>query len=275
MYKKRSEMTPEELEAVHAKAAEQYATKRQMMSEEELDAKRAVDRARAEKRKTKRTPEELETKRAKRRQLYAKNKEVVAARRSRSNLTPEELEAQHAKDNARWASLSPEQRDILNAARVEHHKKNPPSDDEKELKRQRERIRNRTPEGRYNNMLATAKRRAKKRETDLSVSLTFEEYAALIAKTCIYCNEEMGKPSVAGTGLDRIDNARGYHFDNVNPCCTACNTIRGCLLTVEETHAAIQAILAVRKQHVSNTNPTPERPLKDVTGDTYRSGYQS
>ena len=53
---------------------------------------------------------------------------------------------------------------------------------------------------------------------------TLEQHdtSALFLSNCYYC----GKPSqekVKLHGLDRVENDRGYHLDNVVPCCYDCN----------------------------------------------------
>jgi len=53
-------------------------------------------------------------------------------------------------------------------------------------------------------------------------SLEEQDTSGLFLSDCYYC----GKPSVEGLkihGLDRIDNNKGYHLDNVVPCCEQCN----------------------------------------------------
>jgi hypothetical protein len=94
--------------------------------------------------------------------------------------------------------------------------------------------RRRTPEGRYKQMQGCARYRK------LSCELSLEEYCELIKLPCFYCS---GPLPEAGTGLDRRDNAVGYVLENVVPCCTACNHIRGSYLTVEE----MQAVAALLK----------------------------
>jgi hypothetical protein len=83
-----------------------------------------------------------------------------------------------------------------------------------------------------------------------SFNLTLEDYTNLISQPCIYCDYELGTKVLQGSGLDRIDNTIGYELSNVQSCCMFCNYLRGDRLTVEETHAAIQAIIALRKSKV-------------------------
>ena len=64
------------------------------------------------------------------------------------------------------------------------------------------------------------------------LTLSEEQYNLLIeSNSCLYCD---GTLPTAGCGLDRIDNSRGYEPGNVVPCCTACNLIRGDILTHEQ-----------------------------------------
>ncbi len=100
----------------------------------------------------------------------------------------------------------------------------------------------RTPEVRYRFNVGTAIRRGHE------WTITFEEYKELMTKACHYCDGYLGK-STAGSGLDRIDNAQGYHFKNVLPCCIVCNRTRGDHFTVAETKAAVEAVINIRKNH--------------------------
>lgn len=64
-----------------------------------------------------------------------------------------------------------------------------------------------------------AKSNAKKKGK--TFTLTLEQFVLLFDNAkCFYCGNE---PS----GLDRVDNSRGYEINNVVPCCWACNTIKG------------------------------------------------
>lgn len=68
---------------------------------------------------------------------------------------------------------------------------------------------------------------AMRREFDfrLTVAQAFE----LSQSPCCYC-ERKGVNKVLDfsyVGLDRIDNSKGYTFDNVLPCCKTCNAMKG------------------------------------------------
>jgi hypothetical protein len=106
---------------------------------------------------------------------------------------------------------------------------------------------NRTPERRFN----TARYDAKRRE--LPFELTFDFWWAEVQKPCHYCQDQLGKRSETTVGLDRMNNALGYLPDNVCSCCDFCNSLKQHLLTPEETHAAVKAILGVRaaQMHLS------------------------
>ena len=73
------------------------------------------------------------------------------------------------------------------------------------------------------------------------------QYVKLLQQGCHYCGE--GLENSTKSGLDRINNSKGYTLDNVLPCCGACNQIRGDNLTVQEMEVAMKAILDYRKMN--------------------------
>lgn len=83
--------------------------------------------------------------------------------------------------------------------------------------------------------------RGNARHRNLAATLTYEQYVALASTPeCFYCamplvwiRHDIGKNGQT-YNLDRIDNARGYHFDNVVPCCSNCNRTRSNKLSHEE-----------------------------------------
>lgn len=83
--------------------------------------------------------------------------------------------------------------------------------------------------------------KAQAKERKIIWSLSKEDYLELNSKPCFYCG---GSLPINGVGLDRIsiDKKIGYSKENVIPCCTICNSIRGDKLTVSETVTAIQAV---------------------------------
>lgn len=83
------------------------------------------------------------------------------------------------------------------------------------------------------------------------LTLTFEEFKKFREdnKSCYYCGD--GLP-LYGSGMDRIDNGKGYTLDNVVPCCFKCNKIRNNSLTSEEMKVAMDAVLKYRKSLINN-----------------------
>lgn len=132
-----------------------------------------------------------------------------------------------------WAKLN---RDKINKQRREWCKNNP------NKKKEQHRKYNTSLKGRFNTSKGAAKRR------DKTFTLSFEEFCKIIAEPCIYCNNHLGDKSTTGSGLDRLDNSKGYEFSNVQSCCGHCNQIKGEILSVEETKAAVAAVLQIRKQ---------------------------
>jgi hypothetical protein len=95
---------------------------------------------------------------------------------------------------------------------------------------------------RYNYASNVASRRK------LEFNLSLDQYQSLILQHCYYCETvTFGKES--GGGLDRINNDKGYTFDNVLPCCGDCNKHRHTTWTVDEAKIAIEAVLKLRQEN--------------------------
>jgi len=75
-------------------------------------------------------------------------------------------------------------------------------------------------------------------------TLNETEYLNIIAQPCTYCG--LLNNVETGVGLDRIDNSRGYHPDNVLSCCLECNLARNNRFTVEEMKIIGKAIRHVK-----------------------------
>ncbi len=87
-----------------------------------------------------------------------------------------------------------------------------------------------TAKWKRNNHFKSAKIYAKQRGKDWTLSE--KQYNKLINDVCFYCSHENGVET--GVGLDRLDNTRGYHIDNVVNCCALCNYTRADRFSVEE-----------------------------------------
>jgi len=92
--------------------------------------------------------------------------------------------------------------------------------------------------GRYSSLKQTA------RIQDLDFTIRKEQHKILLKQNCHYCN---GPLAETGSGLDRIDNQKGYIISNVVPCCSNCNRIKCHLLTSDETLLIIKALKKFRK----------------------------
>lgn len=63
--------------------------------------------------------------------------------------------------------------------------------------------------------------------------LSFEEFSGIVLRPCVYCGElpkmrskVSGGIELAMSGVDRVDNSKGYVVGNVVPCCSWCNTAK-------------------------------------------------
>ena len=103
------------------------------------------------------------------------------------------------------------------------------------------REKSRTPLGRLNSYLGSAKDR------ELVWSLTKDQFMSFWQKPCNYC----GDP-ILTIGLDRIDSDLGYTMDNVCPCCTPCNMAK-MNMTVEQYVAHCKKVIRhTKKQENKN-----------------------
>ena len=57
-------------------------------------------------------------------------------------------------------------------------------------------------------------------------------FASFLFKECTYCGDKMFSSKVfngkiiKSNGIDRIDSKRGYTYDNCQPCCKICNSMK-------------------------------------------------
>lgn len=74
---------------------------------------------------------------------------------------------------------------------------------------------------------------AKEREIEFELSTT--TFKRLIHSKCYYCGIEpkqtIGKMQY--NGIDRLDNAKGYHIENCLACCKVCNRGKGTMSSDE------------------------------------------
>lgn len=75
---------------------------------------------------------------------------------------------------------------------------------------------------------------------NLTMDLSFEEFQAICRRPCSYCGappeqrpSQRGRSSIFASGIDRVDNSKGYSPDNVVPCCTWCNRAKSSNTTEE------------------------------------------
>lgn len=66
---------------------------------------------------------------------------------------------------------------------------------------------------------------------NIQFELSFEKYKELSSQCCYYCNALPNNKAYTrskngfyiNNGIDRVDNSKGYIYNNVVPCCKTCN----------------------------------------------------
>jgi hypothetical protein len=56
-------------------------------------------------------------------------------------------------------------------------------------------------------------------------ALSHEEAFDMIKAACTYCGDDPKWPT-ARSGIDRVENGKGYFLDNCVPCCKYCNSAK-------------------------------------------------
>lgn len=79
--------------------------------------------------------------------------------------------------------------------------------------------------------------RANAKRANREFEITLEEMRIILSKPCVYCGEQ-------STGIDRVDNAKGYINGNMDPCCKICNHMKN-NLTKENFIKKVKQIVTV------------------------------
>ena len=107
----------------------------------------------------------------------------------------------------------------------------------------RTRKRFRTPRGRF----TASKTIAKIRKMEWTISEV--KYCELRSQKCYYCLQNLNP---TGTGLDRIDNKKGYTLENVVPCCCDCNRTRSDIYSHEEMLILAETIKTIKAKRIQS-----------------------
>jgi hypothetical protein len=113
----------------------------------------------------------------------------------------------------------------------------------------------------YRSIIATYARGAKMRGH--AWELSPRDALQLFVSECFYCgrppSNRWGNPRRRPfTGIDRIDNRRGYTADNVVPCCTLCNRAKSSMRQ-EEFEAWLNQVAFMRSGEALKLRPPEER----------------
>lgn len=96
-------------------------------------------------------------------------------------------------------------------------------------------------------------------------SLSFREWMLFWEMPCAYCGD-----LVDGVRLDRYDNDRGYHLDNLMSSCWRCNRMKG-KKTYEEFLAACSSVA----KHLGACKRPPKPPFRRLSSECQKSPLSS
>lgn len=94
--------------------------------------------------------------------------------------------------------------------------------------------------------------------------ISFEEWLCLVVgkdKRCTYC---WGSLPETGSGLDRMDNSRGYVTGNVTSCCRTCNEIKSDKFSYEEMLGIMNLVRYMRGLDINEPIWPPYVPRNAV-----------
>lgn len=78
------------------------------------------------------------------------------------------------------------------------------------------------------------------RKKKIKLSLTFKTFLFFMGYDCFYCSQ-------TATGLDRVDNKKGYVNENVVACCEECNRLKSDKYSLEETLLMLDLIKTFKR----------------------------
>jgi 5-methylcytosine-specific restriction endonuclease McrA len=95
-------------------------------------------------------------------------------------------------------------------------------------------------EASFNGLFSHYVRSAKYRGYEWALSK--DQFRSITVQCCSYCGSKPSQSHLTHksaygeyiyTGVDRVDNSRGYEIDNVVPCCGTCNRAKGAMSSEE------------------------------------------
>lgn len=139
-------------------------------------------------------------------------------------------------------------RSCQNARRKERYQQN------LELTRNKLNSYRQTSNGKYGRLKEDVRKRC------ITLTISKELFIHLTSLPCYYCDNKLGTKVKYGVGLDRLDNNLGYEENNVVPCCSFCNIVKGYILTSQEMKLVANLLINERK----NKSPIDVAHLKST-----------
>jgi hypothetical protein len=74
--------------------------------------------------------------------------------------------------------------------------------------------------------------KARAKRTKIDFTLSFRRFDDIVKKPCHYCKVKVSNKPM---GIDRVDNSKGYVFNNCVPSCWTCNRAKSDMSYVDFT----------------------------------------
>lgn len=150
---------------------------------------------------------------------YKEHREEIGLVQKQKWSTDDEFRKNHSKQSMSWYHLHKTDPEFLKK-RMAASKKN-------------YKVKKSTPEYKFDYY-----RRCSSSRRKIPFELTYDQFLTFWKKPCVYC-----KDFIDTIGLDRIDNSKGYTFENVASCCRICNIMKQ-KMTVAEFILHVRKILS-------------------------------
>ncbi len=97
------------------------------------------------------------------------------------------------------------------------------------------------------------------------MSIAYKEFMSICLTPCHYCGKQpekrptqKGRTTINASGIDRVDNDKGYVLGNVVPCCTWCNRAKNS----QTEKYFIKKCIEVANAAIARNEHSPGQPIQ-------------